>query len=144
MSRFVSLSSTTRMRGGSFMATTPGLTLVQILSDLLEHHSRAERLGHPVVTPPSPRLLLVAAQRIGGERDDRDRLERRIRLELACRLISIQHWKLNVHENEIRPVCGCRGQGLAAVASFKDVKSGIGEKIPQDAAIIFLIFDDKN
>src|SRR5215470_9428298 len=104
MSRLTSLSSTMRMRGGSCMSNNGGLG--QIFSDLGEKIARAEWLRHVGVATGFPRLGLIAAQRVGGDHDDRRGAQCRVGLDPACRLVAVEERQLDVHEDEIGPVRG--------------------------------------
>src|ERR1700694_1671474 len=110
MSRLVSLSSTTRMRSGCFMAATHAWwTSWPMLAGFRQQLTRAERLGDVGIATRGARLVLVPAQRVGGDRDDRDRAQRRIGLDAPRHLVTVEPRKLDIHENEIGPL-GCRSR----------------------------------
>ena len=83
MSRLASLSSTIRISGGLRTVSSSGR---QILAHLGKEIARAEGLGDVAVAAGRARLGLVAAQRVGGDGDDGDRLE--IGLPLIRRVAS--------------------------------------------------------
>jgi hypothetical protein len=63
--------------------------LLHILFDLGQELSRAERLRHIVVAAGEPRFFFIAAQGVGSDNDDRDRLEIGIGLDTARRLVAV-------------------------------------------------------
>src|SRR5262245_11103784 len=100
MSRLVALSSTTRMRGGLFIAA-PRKALWHILSDFGQQSARAKGLSHIRITPSCASLVLVAAQSIGGHNYDRNGAQCRIGLDAARCFIAIKHRQLDVHQDQI-------------------------------------------
>src|SRR5215467_2865888 len=139
MSRFVSLSSTIRMRGGLCMANAS--SLVYIFTDLRKQGTRAEGLGDIGVATRGSGLLFVATQGIGRDDDDRNRHESGISLDPSGRFVAVQQWQLDVHEDEIRPMfCGLH-QRLLTVLGFDHLVSRVRQQIAQDAPIVLLIFD---
>src|ERR1051326_4625455 len=117
MSRLVSLSSTMRIRCGSYIAmpmsfgAQPIRDLRQILPDRRQELTRTERLGEVGIAARLACFALVAAQRIRCDHDDRDRAQRRIGLEPAGRLVAVEDRQLNVHEDQVGPL---RRRGGAA------------------------------
>src|SRR5262249_34314219 len=84
---------------------------------------------------------LFPTERIGGDRDDRDRPQSRIGLDLARSGVAVHDWQLDIHQNEIGPLlCDCR-QRLLAVFRLRDFVVGRGEHIADDLAIIRLVLD---
>src|ERR1700674_4314911 len=72
-----------------------------VFANLGEQRPRTVRLCHIGVAAGGARLALVAAQRIGGDDDDGDVLQRRIGLDAAGRLVAVEKWELNVHKDHI-------------------------------------------
>src|SRR5215470_13263016 len=62
ISRFISLSSTTRMRGGSFIMSAPKQPLWHILPDLGQQRARAIWFGDVGIAPRRSCLAFIAAQ----------------------------------------------------------------------------------
>src|SRR5947207_1937279 len=140
MSRLVSLSSTIRMRGGLCMATSRQ-TLVQIFPHLRQQGARTERLGHIGVAAGGTGLLLIATQCVGGNDDDRDRLELGIGFEATRRLVAVENGELDVHQDQVRPMFLGLLQRLHAVFRDKHFVSGIRQKIAKNLPIVFLVLD---
>src|SRR5215813_11986153 len=143
MSRFVSLSSTMRMRGGLCMAYRPP-SLRQELFDLCEQLTRAVRLRHVGIAAGIARFALIAGQGIGGHDDDRYRLERRIGLDAPRRLVAVHDGQLDVHQDQVRPAfCDCR-ERLLAVLRLGQLVTGVAEKVAQNLPVIRLVLDHKD
>src|SRR5712692_9090948 len=101
MSRFASLSSTTRMRGGSCMARAPS---AQELAHFGQQLTRTEGLGDIPVAAGCLGLRLVARKCIGRDGDHWDVLKLGLRLDAARRLVAVKDRKLDVHQDEVRAV----------------------------------------
>src|SRR5262249_44863922 len=78
-----------------------GNGLRDILPYLCKELTGTIRLTDIGVAARRPRFALVAAQRIGGDDDDRNGAQYRIGLEATSHLISIEHRNLNIHQDEI-------------------------------------------
>ena len=77
-------------------------------------------------------LVLIAAQGIRSDDDDWNRPQRRIGLNAAGRLITVEQRKLNIHQDEIRPF-GHRGPYTRlAVFGFNYFETHACQKIAQD------------
>src|ERR1041385_1722253 len=99
MSRFMGLSSTIRMSGGVLTSGSPGS--LQIFADLGEEGARTVRLGDVRAAPRLDRLLLVAGQRVGRDRDDRDVGEGGIGADAPRGLVAVDARELDVHQDEV-------------------------------------------
>src|SRR5260370_17355168 len=75
-----------------------------VLPYLCKQLTGAIRLADIPIAARCSRLALVAAQRIGGDDDDRNSAQHRIGLEPTRDLIAIEHGNLNVHQDEVRPL----------------------------------------
>jgi hypothetical protein len=115
--------------------------LRHVLSNFRQQLAWAVRFRHAVVTADRPRLLFFATERIGRDRDDRDRSQGGIGLDLARGGVAIHDRQLDIHQNEIgRLLCDCRKR-LLAVFGLRDFVVGRGEHIANDLAIIRLVLD---
>ena len=68
----------------------------------------------------------------------------RIGLDPARRLVAVDDRKLNVHENEIRPVLRRHRHPLLAVDGLDQLEAGIGEQIAENAPVVLGVLDDEN
>ena len=59
------------------------------------------KVRHIFITASGSRLLFL---HIGGDRDDRDRTQRRIGLDSARRLVTVHDRQLDIHQDKIGPV----------------------------------------
>ncbi len=89
ISRFVSLSSAMRMRGGSCMAAT--FASGHKLRIFARSWRGLKRLGDVGIAARRACFVLIAAQRIRGDDDNRDSAIARIRLETPCRFIAVEN-----------------------------------------------------
>jgi len=64
-------------------------------------------------TACGPRLLFLSAERIGGNRDNRDRFQSWISFDLARLLITVRDGQLDIHQDEIRPLFRDRCERLS-------------------------------
>src|SRR5258705_11942902 len=99
MSRLVALSSTTRMRGGLFIAA-PRKALWHILPDFGQQSPRAKGFSHIRITPGCASLVLIAAQDIGRHNYDRNRAQCRIGLDAARCLVAVKHREREVRQDQ--------------------------------------------
>src|SRR5258707_15505274 len=81
-----------------------------VFANFGEQGPGAVRLSHVGVATSGTRLGLVAAQCIGGDDNDRDVLQRRISLDAAGRLVTVEKRKLNVHKDHIGMMRSSGGQ----------------------------------
>ena len=109
-----------------------------------EQLARAEGLCDIVVRTRRPRLRIVAAQRIGGDDDDRDVPEFGARLDAACRLVAVQLRHLDVHEDEVGTVRTGQADPLLAGRGLDQLEADARQEIAEDPAIVFLIFDHQD
>src|SRR5262249_37026663 len=109
-----------------------------------EQRARAVRLGDVSIAARPARLLLVAAQRIGGDHNNRDVHEIWISLEATGRLVAINQRQLDIHENEVWPLAGGKLDRLLPVLGFDHFESSVCKKIAEDLAIVLLILDNQN
>src|ERR1700745_1560747 len=71
--------------------------LGQMLTDFCQEFARAKWLRHVVITAGRPRGLLLTVERIRGDRDDPDRLQRWISLDPACGGVTVHYRQLDIH-----------------------------------------------
>jgi hypothetical protein len=116
----------------------------QIFPDLCQKLARAVGLGYVAIAAGCPRLLLVAAQRIGCDDNDRDRTQLWIGLNAPCCLIAVENRKLNIHQDDIRSSCLCNSNALFAISRFDHLEAGTTQKVAQDLHVIRLIFHNQN
>src|SRR5215469_7341900 len=116
-------------------------SLLQVLANFRQQLSRAERFRDIVIASCRPRLLFFAAERIGGDRDDRDRSQRRISFDPACGRVAVHNRQLDIHQDKIGPLFRYRCERFLAVLSFGDFVVGRGQHISDDLAIIRLVLD---
>ena len=71
--------------------------------------------------------------------------ERRIRLDPARRLIAIEDRQLNIHQDQVRPMLGGRGNAPASPSSASIIsKPALRQKVAQDLSIVLLVLDHEN
>src|SRR6266700_7330137 len=63
--------------------------LGQVVPNFRQQLARAKRFWHVVIAARRPCLLFFATERIGGDRNDRDRSQRRIGFNSACGRITV-------------------------------------------------------
>ena len=78
--------------------------LRQILPNFRQQLARAVGFRHIVVTAGRASSFFLAAERIGGDRDDRDRFQGGIGFDVARGGIAVHDWQLNIHQDEIGPL----------------------------------------
>jgi hypothetical protein len=106
-----------------------------IFTNFGEQCPRAVRLCHIGVAAGGARPGLVAAQCIGGDDNDGDVVQHRIRLDTAGRLVAVKKRELNVHQDDIGTMRGSGSQRLLAVADLDDLESGVAQEIAEDPPI---------
>src|SRR4029077_3505490 len=141
-SRFVGLSSTTRIRGG-FRKRGPS-ALGQKFANFGEDHARAEWLGEIAVASSGKCLRIVAGHRIRGDGDDGNMAQVRVSLDSTRGFIAIDDRKLNIHENEVGSLFRRHGDAFFAVDRLQHFEAGIGEQIVEDTPIVLGILDDQD
>src|SRR6266568_1683095 len=121
MRRLVSLSSAIRMQGGLIMPSlkisigdptlnaplerrggSPKVSLIEMLSYFRQQLAWTVRLRDIGVATGVASFALVAAQRIGGDHDDRNMLQIRLRFDAPRRFVTVENRQLNIHQNKIR------------------------------------------
>ncbi len=65
-------------------------------------------------------------------------------LDPLCRLVPVEKWKLNVHQDHVGAMFDRGGECLFAIVDLNDLISGMRKKIAQNRSVIFLIFHHKN
>src|SRR5262249_35443910 len=75
---------------------------------------------------------------------DRRCLKTGIALDLTRCIVAIEHGKLDVHENKIRPLGKGLGHPIATIDGLEDVVARSAKKVAQDAAQVFLVLNDKD
>ena len=115
----------------------------QIFANFGKERTRAVGLCDVSIAACCTGLVLVAAQRIGGDDDNRDFGKFRIGLEAARRFVAVHDRKLDVHQNQVGFAFRRLHERLLAVLGFDHLVAGIGQEIAQYPAVVFLIFDYK-
>src|SRR5215510_3429863 len=141
ISRFISLSSTTRMRGGSFIMSAPKQPLWHILADLGQQRARTIWFGDVGIAPRRSCLAFIAAQSIGRDRDDWNCAQRRVGLDAARYLVAVEQRQLDVHQDQVRPFPSCNSQRFLPIFGFDDLVPGVRQQIPENPPIVLLILD---
>src|SRR6266404_887260 len=108
-----------------------------------DQRAMVDRLGEIVIAAGGTRLGLVARQRIGSDGDHRNGFQRRIGLDAPRRLVAVHHRHLDVHQDQVGLVLGRLCNALDAVMCFDHVVAGHAQKIAQDLAIVFGVFDNE-
>src|SRR6266487_4857213 len=116
----------------------------QVLPNLRQQLTRAVGLGNVGIATRGTGFVSIPAQRIGGDHNDGDGSQRRVRLEATRGFVAVEDRELNVHENEVRPMRRRRSQPRFAILGLDDFEIGIREQIPQDLPIIFLVLDHQD
>src|SRR5262245_46160122 len=138
MSTFSGLSSTTRRRGGVLIASP------QELPDLSEQGSRAERLRHVRVAAGGEGLLVVPGKRIGRDRDDGNRLEGGVRLDLSRDLVAVDPRQLDVHQDEVRALSGSGADAVLPGVGLQHLVAGVTQQIAQDLPVLLVVLDHQD
>src|SRR3954468_22238856 len=87
------------------------------------------RLRNVGIAAGGARLFLVSAQRIRRHHDDRYVLQGGTALDATSRLVSVEHGKLNVHQNQVRTAFRNGGKGFLSVHGFVEVEPGAAEEV---------------
>src|SRR5262249_59693715 len=116
----------------------------QILLNLCQKLTRAERFCYVAVAAGGACFLLVAAQRIGCHHDDRDAPQIWVGLEAARRLVAFHSCQLDIHENQVRPLPLDHGKRRLYVLGLDILVARASLEIAQDLAIIVLVLNDEN
>src|SRR5262249_12585815 len=140
----VSLSSTTRMRGGSFIMSAPGQRLWYVLPDLSQQRARVIWFGDVGIASRRSCLAFIAAQSIGRDRDDWNCAQRRVGLDAARCLVAVEQRQLDVHQDQVRPFPSCNRQRFLPIFNFDDLVSRVRQQIPQNPPIVLLIRDPQD
>src|SRR6266700_2353804 len=74
-----------------------------------------DRLGIELVAAGAKRLLALARERMGGERDDRDVAGLRILLQSPRRLPAVDHRHFQIHQDDVRALAQRHRAALLAV-----------------------------
>jgi hypothetical protein len=105
-------------------AATDGDLLRQILPNLRQQLFRAKGFGHIVVAARRPSLLFFASERIRGDRDDWDRSQGRISLDLVGGCVAVHNRQLNVHQDQVGALFFYSRQCLFTILSLSDFVIG--------------------
>jgi hypothetical protein len=98
-----------------------------MLTDFRQQLARAVRFWHVFITASRPCLLLFATERIGGDRDDRDRPQRRIGLDPPRRLVTVYARQLDIHKDKIGPLFRNGFERLLSALGLCDFVVGSGK-----------------
>src|SRR5262249_23204996 len=120
MSRLAALSSTTRMRGGVFIVAPRG-TLWHKLPDFGQQRARVVWFAPLSTAPRRSCLALIAAQGVGRHHDDRNGAQSRVGLDATCCLIAIEQRKLDIHQDQVRPLPCSSSERLFPVFGLDDL-----------------------
>src|SRR5712691_10602378 len=115
-----------------------------VLADLGEERARAERLGDVGVAAGLARLDVVAAQRIGGDGDDGDPAERRVGLDPARGLVTIEPRQLYVHEDQVRVVRARHRDAVLSSQRLDHLVAGGREEITDDPSVVLVVLDQQD
>src|SRR5262249_45461688 len=100
--------------------------------------------GHVIVTTGGLRGLLLTVERVRGDRDDRDRSQRRISLDPARGGVTVYYRELDVHQDKVWPLLCDRRERLFAVFGFDNLIICRGQHIADNSATIRLVLDNQN
>src|SRR5262249_9440993 len=103
-----------------------------------------EGFRNVIIAARLPRLLLLPAERIGGDSDDRDRSHCRIGFDFARGRVAVHDRQLDIHQNEIRSLLCDYRERLFAAFGLGDLIIGRGQHIADDLAIVRLVLDHQN
>src|SRR6266567_116399 len=76
----------------------------QVLANLRQELTWAVGLGNVGVATRGTGLAVIPGQRIGGDDDDRNGMQRRVGLDSARRLVAVDARELDIHEYQVRLV----------------------------------------
>ena len=100
----------------------PGLG--EVLPNFRQQLARAVGFRNVIIAAGCARLLFFAAERIGGDRDDRDRFQGGIGFDAARGGIVVHDWQLDIHQDEIGPLLRDIGMGPTLGSFFYFVPYG--------------------
>src|SRR5580704_18212379 len=88
------------------MCTAPCMSLYRFslpeeALDLGDHRAGLTGLGEIAIAPDFHRLLPVRRQRVGGQRDNRNVVRRRVVLEHLCGFPPVDNGDRDIHQDEI-------------------------------------------
>ena len=72
-----------------------------MLTDFCQEFTRAKRFRDVVITAGRSRDFVFSVERIGGDRDDRDRSQSRIGFDPARGGVTVHDRHLNIHQDEV-------------------------------------------
>jgi hypothetical protein len=147
--RFTSESGHSKRQSGCLLWAHKGTHALQqsmpglgeVLSNFRQQLARTERFRHIVIAACCPGLLFFTTERIGGNRDDRDRSQRGIGFNPACGRVAVHDRQLDIHQDQIGPLLCYGGERLLTVFGFDNLIVSRGQHIADDLAIIRLVFD---
>ena len=76
-------------------------SLGQMLTDFCQELARAKWFGHVIITAGRLRGLRLTVERVRGDRDDRDRSQRRIGLDPARGGVTVHNWELDIRASSV-------------------------------------------
>src|SRR6516225_4548487 len=132
------------VKSGHMRCSNRCQSLLQVLANSRQEFARAKRFRDVVITASRSRLLFFATERIGGDRDNRDRSQRRIGLDPARSGVTVHDRHLNIHQDEIGPLLCNSRERLLAVFGFDNLIVGRGQHIADNPATIRLVLDHQN
>src|SRR5262249_12408296 len=128
-----------RPRGRGWLSR-PASAARQMLADRLDQEVALERLRQVIDASRFARARLILAARVRGQREHRDMLERRIRLQPARRLPPVEPRERQIHQDEIRDLARSALEPVLAVFRFEELEQV--EEIPaHDVAVLWRVLD---
>src|SRR6516225_2963196 len=115
-----------------------------ILANLSQECSRAERFCDVRVAAGLQRLGVVAAQRVGGYGDDRNLMECRIGFDPARGFVPVNPRELDIHEDEVGTLLLRYAHPIQPGRRFDDFVATGRQQVAQDAPVVLLVLDDQN
>src|SRR6516164_2703520 len=110
-----------------------------MLSNFNQQRARAEGLRDVGVAAGLAGLDVVAAQRVRGHRDDRDRAKCEVTLDPARRLISIEARELDIHEDQVGTLRLRKSYPFFPRDGLDDLIAGAREEVPQNAPVVLVV-----
>src|SRR6266540_4415851 len=118
--------------------------LWQELANLRQELARAVWLADIAVAARLAAFVFITAQGIRRDGDDRDRAQCRVCLNAACCLVAVHAGKLNVHQDETRPLPRYGRYRFLAGLCLRHLVVRALEQIAKDLTVILLILDHQN
>src|ERR1700730_4111837 len=124
--------------------SNPRARLGQVLANSRQQLARAVGFRHIFITACRPRLLLFATERVGGDRDNRNRTQGGIGFDPARHLVTVNARQLDIHQDKIGPLFRNGFKRLLSALGLCDFVVGGGKQIANDLAVILLVLHHQN